>query len=56
MSQLLLEILSEEIPARMQGQAARDLQRLFGEQLAKAGLKAESLTTFAGPLRLALVA
>ena len=29
MPQLLLELLSEEIPARMQGQAARDLERLM---------------------------
>ena len=56
MPQLLLEILSEEIPARMQAGAARDLARLFGEQLAKAGLQPESLTTYAGPRRLTLVA
>lgn len=56
MPELLLEILSEEIPARMQAQAARDLARLFGEQLAKAGLTPERLDAFAGPRRLTLVA
>ena len=56
MPQLLLEILSEEIPARMQAQAGRDLERLAGEQLAAAGLEASSLRSFAGPRRLTLVA
>ena len=55
MPQLLLEIFSEEIPARMQGQAARDLERMAKERLAEAGLAFESLRTFAGPRRLTLV-
>ncbi|HEY8612725.1 MAG TPA: glycine--tRNA ligase subunit beta, partial [Roseomonas sp.] len=38
MSELLLEILSEEIPARMQARAAEDLARLLGEALKPAGL------------------
>lgn len=52
----LLELFSEEIPARMQPKAAEDLKRLFGEALAEAGLKAEEVDTFATPRRLALIA
>jgi glycyl-tRNA synthetase beta chain len=56
MPQLLLELLSEEIPARMQGQAARDLERMARERLAEQGLLPAGLKTFAGPRRLTLVA
>jgi glycyl-tRNA synthetase beta chain len=56
MPQLLLELFSEEIPARMQGQAAKDLERMAREQLAAAGFLPEALKTFAGPRRLTLVA
>jgi glycyl-tRNA synthetase beta chain len=56
MPQLLLEIFSEEIPARMQAQAARDLERMARDKLAEAGLLPEALTSFAGPRRLTLVA
>ncbi len=52
----LLELRSEEIPARMQGKAKEDLARLFNDALAKAGLAAESIETFATPRRLALIA
>lgn len=55
MAQYLLEILSEEIPARMQAGAARDLERLAIEGLKAAGLDYASLSTFAGPRRLTLV-
>jgi glycyl-tRNA synthetase beta chain len=55
MAQYLLEILSEEIPARMQAGAARDLERLAVEALTAAGLDYSSLSTFAGPRRLTLV-
>ncbi|MES2834808.1 MAG: glycine--tRNA ligase subunit beta [Pseudomonadota bacterium] len=55
MPQLLIEIFSEEIPARMQQGAARDLERMAGDRLKAAGLEVESLTTFAGPRRLTLV-
>lgn len=55
MPQLLLELFSEEIPARMQGNAARDLERMAREGLAKAGLISEGLKAFAGPRRLTLV-
>src|SRR5579859_1070722 len=56
MPQLLLELFSEEIPARMQAQAAKDLERLAREKLAAEGLLPEALTAFAGPRRLTLVA
>src|SRR4051794_37332238 len=56
MPQLLLELLSEEIPARMQAQAGRDLERMAREKLADAGLLPAGLKTFAGPRRLTLVA
>ena len=55
MPQLLLELFSEEIPARMQAQAARDLERLARDKLAAEGLLPEALTAFAGPRRLTLV-
>lgn len=56
MTDFLLELLSEEIPARMQGKARADLEKLFTDQLAAAGLKAQSLRTFSTPRRLALIA
>jgi glycyl-tRNA synthetase beta chain len=52
----LLELLSEEIPARMQDKARADLARLFGEELAKSGLTPAAIETFATPRRLALIA
>jgi glycyl-tRNA synthetase beta chain len=55
MPQLLLELFSEEIPARMQTQAAKDLARMTEERLKAAGLPFESLKTYAGPRRLTLV-
>ena len=56
MSELLLEILSEEIPARMQARAAEDLARLLGEALKPAGLTLEGVRTLYGPRRIALIA
>ena len=52
----LLELRSEEIPARMQDKAREDLARLFAAELDKAGLKAAQLVTYATPRRLALIA
>jgi len=52
----LLELLSEEIPARMQAKASDDLARLFEGELSKAGLAAARIETWATPRRLALVA
>jgi glycyl-tRNA synthetase beta chain len=54
MADLLFEILSEEIPARMQSRAADDLQRLVGDGLKQAGLSLETIKSFAGPRRLTL--
>lgn len=56
MPQLLLELLSEEIPARMQANAGRDLERMMRERLAAEGLLPEALIAFAGARRLTLVA
>jgi glycyl-tRNA synthetase beta chain len=56
MADFLLELLSEEIPARMQEKASADLARLFADEIAKSGLKAEALETYATPRRLALIA
>jgi glycyl-tRNA synthetase beta chain len=56
MSDFLLELLSEEIPARMQDKARDDLARLLAAELAKAGLAAGAIETFATPRRLALIA
>ena len=56
MTDFLLELRSEEIPARMQDKAREDLARLFTAELAKAGLKAAELVTYATPRRLALIA
>lgn len=55
MPQLLLELFSEEIPARMQAQAARDLERLMRDHLAASALSPEAIKSFAGPRRLTLV-
>ena len=54
MADLLLELFSEEIPARMQVQAAKDLERLVVGALSDRGLLFEGATTFAGPRRLTL--
>ncbi|WP_293879783.1 glycine--tRNA ligase subunit beta, partial [Sphingomonas sp.] len=56
MSDFLLELRSEEIPARMQVKAADDLARLFAEELAKSGLKAAGIETLVTPRRLTLIA
>src|SRR5215813_1555052 len=55
MPELLLELLSEEIPARMQARAAEDLKRLMTEKLKEAGLAFTTANAYATPRRLALV-
>jgi glycyl-tRNA synthetase beta chain len=55
MAELLLEILSEEIPARMQARAGEDLARLVTDALKAAGLAFEKPKSFATPRRLVLV-
>ena len=54
MPDLLLELFSEEIPARMQRRAAEDLRRLVTDALVEAGLVYEGAKAFATPRRLAL--
>ncbi len=56
MPDFLLELRSEEIPARMQAKARDDLQRLFTAELAAAGVTAGAIVTYATPRRLALIA
>ncbi|MGE5476363.1 MAG: glycine--tRNA ligase subunit beta [Bacteroidales bacterium] len=55
MAELLLEIFSEEIPARMQARAAEDLHRLVTEGLGKNGLSFDGARTYVTPRRLVLV-
>src|SRR3954463_287730 len=55
MAELLLELFSEEIPARMQARAADDLKRLVTEKLKAAGLNFTRADAYATPRRLALV-
>ena len=55
MSELLLELFSEEIPARMQVRAAEDLKRLVLEGLATTGLAVGTAMSFSTPRRLTLV-
>jgi glycyl-tRNA synthetase beta chain len=55
MAELLLELFSEEIPARMQARAAEDLKRLITEKLKAAGLSFTRADAYATPRRLALV-
>ncbi len=54
MPDLLLELFSEEIPARMQRQAAEDLKKLVTNALVDRGLVYEGAKAFATPRRLAL--
>jgi len=54
MPELLLELFSEEIPARMQARAADDLRRMVTDRLAAEGLVYEGAKAFATPRRLAL--
>jgi len=51
---LLFELFSEEIPARMQARAADDLKKMITDRLVDAGLVYEGARTFATPRRLAL--
>ncbi len=55
MAELLIELFSEEIPARMQARAAEDLKRLVTEGLVEAGLTHADARAFSTPRRLVLV-
>ncbi|MEK9833644.1 MAG: glycine--tRNA ligase subunit beta, partial [Rhodospirillaceae bacterium] len=54
MAELLVEFLSEEIPARMQRRAADDLARLLADGLKSANLDHDTIETFTTPRRLAV--
>ncbi|GGE10130.1 glycyl-tRNA synthetase beta chain [Gemmobacter megaterium] len=54
MPDLLIELFSEEIPARMQGRARDDLKKLVTDGLVEAGLTYASAGAFSTPRRLAL--
>ena len=54
MPELLLELFSEEIPARFQRRAAEDLKKAVTDGLVEAGLLYEGAKAFATPRRLAL--
>jgi glycyl-tRNA synthetase beta chain len=54
MPELLLELFSEEIPARMQARAAEDLRKIVTDRLVEAGLVHDGAKAFVTPRRLAL--
>ncbi len=54
MPDLLIELFSEEIPARMQARAAENLQKMMTNGMVEAGLTYEGAAAFATPRRLAL--
>ena len=56
MTDFLLELRSEEVPARMQAGARRDLEKLFREHMAAAGVTLGEVTVWSTPRRLALIA
>ena len=55
MSELLIELFSEEIPARMQVRASEDLQRMITDGLSAAGLSFATARAYSTPRRLAVV-
>jgi len=55
-SDFLLELRSEEIPARMQTRARAELEKLFRREMDAAGIEADALTVWSTPRRLALIA
>ncbi len=56
MSDFLLELRSEEIPARMQAGARADLEKLFRKEMDAAGVAVGEVTVWSTPRRLALIA
>src|SRR4051812_29377806 len=56
MTDFLLELLSEEIPARMQSKARNELARLFAECTGEAGLQTGAIDVHSTPRRLVLIA
>ena len=56
MAEFLLELMSEEVPARMQRRASDDLKKMFAERLGALELEYSRIETFVTPRRLTLVA
>ncbi|WP_298305438.1 glycine--tRNA ligase subunit beta [uncultured Erythrobacter sp.] len=56
MADFLLELLTEEIPARMQKGARAELEKLFTRELSASGVAAGDITVWSTPRRLALIA
>ncbi|MGR3651770.1 MAG: glycine--tRNA ligase subunit beta, partial [Roseovarius sp.] len=56
MSDFLLELRSEEIPARMQAGARTELEKLFRREMGAAGVDVGAITVWSTPRRLALIA
>jgi glycyl-tRNA synthetase beta chain len=56
MADFLLELRSEEIPARMQANARNELARMFAECTAEAALSTGAIDVYSTPRRLALIA
>ncbi|MEM6586664.1 MAG: glycine--tRNA ligase subunit beta, partial [Pseudomonadota bacterium] len=56
MTDFLLELLSEEIPARMQKGARAEFEKLFRREMDAAGIAADSVAVYSTPRRLALIA
>jgi glycyl-tRNA synthetase beta chain len=56
MSDFLLELRSEEIPARMQAGARAELEKLFRREMDAAGVSVGEITVWSTPRRLALIA
>ncbi|NNC53682.1 MAG: glycine--tRNA ligase subunit beta [Erythrobacter sp.] len=56
MSDFLLELRSEEIPARMQAGARAELEKLFRREMDAAGVALGDITVWSTPRRLALIA
>ena len=56
MNDFLLELRSEEIPARMQAGARADLEKLFRKELGAAGVTLGAITVWSTPRRLAVIA
>ncbi|QSR18616.1 glycine--tRNA ligase subunit beta [Novosphingobium sp. KA1] len=56
MTDFLLELRSEEIPARMQAGARADLEKLFRKEMEAAGVAVGDVTVWSTPRRLALIA
>jgi len=55
-SDFLLELRSEEIPARMQAGARTELEKLFRREMEAAGVAVDEITVWSTPRRLALIA